>query len=421
MGQFEEAQSLATMMLSDSLEGSPRLDLLTLSGRSYELSHNLLKALKQYEEALTMCERHPELARWKGTILKNLGRVTREMRRTDSALDYYKQALSIAEEPGDIAAILNSIGYVWALQGRYRGASKYCRQALLIYKTLKNRDRDVGTTLATIGEVFRNQNHYAQAIDYYYQALPYFECANDLIWLARLYSRRGAVHRLQGNYELAIKDLETSLHYDIKEEQPWTLHVLGCVFWNERNWDMAEEKFRQSDVLACEMGDIRSRVNNLVGYAELYFDRYRWANSEQQDPRYLELIKEKAGELEVLLQQGYGFEHHHGRMKRALADAYFYEENYKLALENYKDAYTLLESRLGGYARLTSFEGEVDHLAARIMELATLGKSQLATAWCQDFRKHWENAELRMMQKDLLLSMCDICEMDIKLHDKGIL
>lgn len=417
-GRFAEAEAIATKMLSDELEKSHRLDLLTLSGRSYELSHNLLEALKQYEEALKMCEQDPELARWKGTVLKNLGRVTREMRRTDRALDYYKQALSIAEEPVDIAAILNSIGYVWAIQGRYRGAFKYCRQALLIYKALKNRDRDVGTTLATIGEVYRNQNHYAQAIDYYYQALPYFERANDLVWLARLYSRRGAVYRLQREYELARRDLRTSLGYNIKEEQPWAAHVLGCVFWNENNWDRAEEMFRQSDELAREVGDIRSQVNNLVGYAELYFDRYRWA---EKDPRYLEVVKEKSDELEVLLQQGYGFEHHHGRMKRALADTYFYEDNYDLAFENYKEAYTLLGSRLGGYARLTSFEGEVDWLTARIMELATLGESQLAMAWCQNFREHWGNAELRIMQKDLLLSMCDICEMDVKLRDKGIL
>lgn len=415
VGQFGEAQALATAMLSGDLKIEQRLDLLTLSGRSYELSHNWLKALEQYEAALKICESHPELARWKGTLLNNLGRVTREMRRTDEALSYYRQTLFIAEDQVQIAATLNSIGYVWSLQGRYRGAHQYCRKSLLIYKRLQ-RDRDIGTTLATIGEVFRNQKDYGKAIEYYDSALPYFKRANDLIWLARLYSRRGAVRRLQREYSDAVQDLETSLRYNIREEQPWTYHVLGCVFWNQKKWAEAEKEFQRSDTLAREIGDIRTQVNNLVGYAELYFDRWE----DLKDPADLERVKEKAEELETLLQQGYGFDHHYGRMKRALADVYFYQGHYDLAFENYKEAYTLLGSRQGGYGRHTDFEGEVRWLTERIMELATVGKASLAISWCQDFRRHWETVDIPMMHRELLLSMCDICEIDIKLRDKGI-
>lgn len=417
-GEFEAAQTLTMKLLADDLKNGQRLDLLSLSGRSYELSHNLFKALEQYQAALEMCERYSELSPWKSRILNNLGRVTREMALADQSLEYYQQALSIAEVPDHIAAALNNIGYVWALQGRYRGAHKYCRKALLIYENL-NQERNIGTTLATIGEVFRSQSAYAQAIDYYYQAYPYFQRANDLIWLARIYARRGAVHRLQTNYGLAIQDLEASIRCNIREEQPWAYHVWGCVYWNQKDWAAAEEKFRQSNELAHEVGDVRSQVNNLVGYAELYFDR--WADSQLKDNGYPEKIREKARQLEVLLEQGYGFYHHYGRIKRALADVYYYEARYDLAFENYKEAYTLLGSRLGGYARLTNFEGEVDWLSARIIELATLGQSDLAITWCQNFRTHWENAELQMMQRDLLLSMCDICEMDVKLRAKGVL
>jgi len=414
VGQFDEAQSLATEMLSGELQADHRLDLLTLSGRSYELSHDLPEALKQYEKALELCD-YSELARWKGTILSNLGRVTREMRRPDEAFAYYKEALFIAEDPAQIAAILNSMGYVWALQGRYRGALEYCSKALSIYKTLQQ-ERAIGTTLTTIGEVYRNQGHYEQAIDYYNQAQRYFERENDLIWLARLHSFRGAVYRLQSNFPKAEIDLRKSLSYNIKAVQPWTYHVLGCVYWNQQQWDAAEAQFRTSDQLAQEIHDIRSQVNNLVGYAELYFDR--WVAFDRKDPQYPAQIRLKAQGLEDLLKQGYGFEHHRGRMQRAMADVWFYERDYDNAFEAYKEALTLLGSRLGGYARLNDFQDEVNWLAGRILELATIGEPQRALTWCQTFREHWGNAKFQMMRQDLLLSMCDVCEIEIKLDFK---
>ncbi len=417
VGQFDEAQALATGMLSGELKTDHRLDLLTLSGRSYELSHDLFNALKQYEKALEICEHYPELARWKGTALSNLGRVTREMRRSDEAFAYYKEALFIAEDPAQIAAILNSMGYVWALQGRYRGALEYCNKALSIYKTLQQ-ERAIGTTLTTIGEVYRNQGHYEQAINYYNQARGYFERENDLIWLARLYSFRGAVYRLQSNFPKAEVDLRKSLSYNIKAVQPWTYHVLGCVYWNQQQWDAAEAQFRTSDQLAQEIHDIRSQVNNLVGYAELYFDR--WVAFDRKDPQYPAQIWLKAQELEDLLEQGYGFEHHRGRMQRTMADVWFYERDYDNAFEAYKEALTLLGSRLGGYARLNDFQDEVNWLAGRILELATIGEPQRALAWCQTFREHWGNAKFQMMRQDLLLSMCDVCEIEIKLELKKV-
>lgn len=417
VGQFDEAQALATGMLSGELKTDHRLDILTLSGRSYELSHDLFNALKQYEKALEICEHYPELARWKGTALSNLGRVTREMRRSDEAFAYYKEALFIAEDPAQIAAILNSMGYVWALQGRYRGALEYCNKALSIYKTLQQ-ERAIGTTLTTIGEVYRNQGHYEQAINYYNQARGYFERENDLIWLARLYSFRGAVYRLQSNFPKAEVDLRKSLSYNIKAVQPWTYHVLGCVYWNQKQWDAAEAQFRTSDQLAQEIHDIRSQVNNLVGYAELYFDR--WVAFDRKDPQYPAQIWLKAQELEDLLEQGYGFEHHRGRMQRTMADVWFYERDYDKAFEAYKEALTLLGSRLGGYARLNDFQDEVNWLAGRILELATIGEPQRALAWCQTFREHWGNAKFQMMRQDLLLSMCDVCEIEIKLELKKV-
>ena len=109
-------------------------------------------------------------------------------------------------------------------------------------------------------------------------------------------------------------------------------------------------------------------------------------------------------------------------MKRTLADVYYEEKSYDLAFEHYKEAYVLLGSRQGSYARLEdNFESLVDWLAGRIIELAILGLPQRAIAWCEGFREYWEQASLdTMMQRDLLLSMCDICEMDIKLREKGI-
>lgn len=415
VGQFDEAQTLATMLLNRELKIGQRLDMLTLSGRSYELANFLPEADRQYTKALEMCNQYVELTLWQGQMLSNLGRVTREMERIDDAFKYYKQALFIVERPEQIAAILNSMGYVWSLQGRHRGALEYCRKALSIYKNLEGQ-RAIGTTLTTIGEVYRNQGHYSQAIDQYNQAEQYFERENDLIWLARLRSYRGAVYRLQRKFPEAEQDLRESLRYNIKAIQPWTYHVLGCVYWNQDQWDATEAQFRTSDQLALEIHDVRTQVNNLVGYAELYFDR--WVDTIFKDSSYPSKIRAKAEELDNLLKQGYGFEHHRGRMLCVLADVFFFKKQYEQAFMYYKDAFTLLGSRLGGYARLREFKDEVDWLTARIIDLAEMGEPERALAWCQAFREHWQDESLHMMQADLLASMCDICEIEIKLKLK---
>jgi hypothetical protein len=100
-----------------------------------------------------------------------------------------------------------------------------------------------------------------------------------------------------------------------------------------------------------------------------------------------------------------------------LADLCFYEDQYDAAFENYKKAYELLSRRLGGYARLTDFQGEVDWLSERIMELADT-QPELAISWSQAFREYWESKKLIFKQSDLLISMCDVCEVSIRIRAK---
>jgi len=411
-GQYLQAKELITEVLAEqSSRPGQRLDMLTLLSNCNALLGNLLKATDQLEEALDICGEDPELARWEGKVLNTLGRVNRMLGRLWAASSYYERALHQVKDRTQIASILNDIGYVRSLQGHYRSALSYCEEALSVRKQLDLR-REIGASLSTIGEIYRNWGEYERAMKYYNDALNIFEPENDPLWLARLHSYRGAIYRLESKFDLAETELRHSIALNVRVEQPWAHHVLGCVFWNRGDLNEALRLFAISDGLAHKTHDVRSQVNNLVGSAEIYYTQ--WAALGQKNTGLSRQIKEKAKELKSLLDQGYDFPHHLGRMKRVLADLAFEAKRYDEALEIYAEAYASLGGRLGGYGRRT-FSDELDLLAQRIIRLAQEHPRE-AINWCQELRKRWVDESRPIMQRDTLVSMCDIRGVEIKLH-----
>ncbi len=408
LGEYDQARQMAIRLLRRGvLKADQRLDVLTRLANSQKLLGHHKEAAVAFEEALQICHLTPELRGWEGAMLNSLGLVYREMGQLDMALEYYTQALSITFDAAQMASALNNIGYVWALQGKYRSAAKYCEQALAIRQQY-HRQREIGMSYSTLGELYRNWGKYDEALQYYNIALDIFEAEHDLLWLARVRNYRGAICRLKEQYEQAAAELKQSIQYNIKIEQPWAYHALGCVYWNQGNLSEALNCFATSQTLAIEIHDIRSQVNNLVGSAEVYYDL--WLQSNREDAQLTRQIHEKAEALEALVGQGY--KHHTGRMQRVLADIAYDMSDYDRAFQLYKTAYAGLGSRSGGYGK-RKFSDELDLLAQKLIVLAQTNPQQVIR-WCKDFRRAWSDHEI--LRSDELLTMCDVCEVEARLR-----
>jgi tetratricopeptide (TPR) repeat protein len=413
-GEFDKALELGET-LSLNVPPEMQLDVLTKRGKSKMNSGKLPEAEKDFRESLKICETHPDLEQWKGTILNSLGLTLRIMGRHAGAAECYQKALSALKASKNLAktaAVLNNLGYVQSLDGRYSSAITYCMEALKIRDQLDD-EQDIGSSYCTIGEVYRNWGKYPEALEYYNKALKIFEPEDSLFWLARSYSYRGAVYRLLGDFDQAERDLNHSLEFDILIEKAWTKHVLGCVYQNRGQLDDAMKCFNESLDAATLTYDVRTQVNNMVSSAEIHYTK--WLNSGKKDETLVNEIAELDQKLRSLLSQGYDFPHHFGRMQKILGDVAFEQKRYENAREIYAEAFPALTLRTGGYGQKT-FLSELDGLSERIDALA-LENKELAIEWCGWLASKWADDSRPILRRDDLVSLCSVRMIELEMRN----
>jgi len=408
--KYEEARQILEDLLAEpEINREDQVTTYSTLANYYIQTGKLEEAIRTLKKAIDLCQGN-EPIKGKGKIYNTFGLVYRMMGKYKEALEYYQEALEQpAEEKKDIAATLNNVGYIHSLNGQYEIALRYCQRAL----EMRHKEEDIlgiGACYSTIGEIYRNWGRYDEAMRYYYDALAIFEPNHVTLWLAKIYSYQGAVYRLMGKLPEAEAALKRSIHLNIKNEQPWAYHVLGCVLWNSEKREEALKEFDKSYKMSVQIHDVRTQINNLVGAAEIYHEL--WGLGGNDDHSLTDQIRQKAEELERLLNEGYDFSHHHGRMLRVVGDMYFDQNNYDQARETYAQAYSLLGKRLGGYGRRT-FEDELRSLETRIRKLAQNPDTKdIALEWCGYFKWCWSDAQI--MQTSALVGMCNLLETEIK-------
>jgi tetratricopeptide (TPR) repeat protein len=135
--------------------------------------------------------------------IASLTRTSDEMRavnETASAVDAYKKALALGENP-EVATTLVNLGHVYDQQGNLPAAADAYEKALALgEKTLGPKNPEVATTLVNLGHVYDQQGNLPAAADAYNKALALWEetlgpnhpeVAVTLLNLARISSAQG--------------------------------------------------------------------------------------------------------------------------------------------------------------------------------------------------------------------------------------
>jgi tetratricopeptide (TPR) repeat protein len=127
------------------------------------------------------------------------------------SLDYYQQALLIAEELDDISAISECYGEMGTLfnnMGDYDLALEYQQKALSIARQMDDEDW-IAICNNQIGNVYKKKAFYTLALRNYIEALEYFERTSQLRRVAAIYQNIGDIYYAQ-------KDAEKALDYYTK-------------------------------------------------------------------------------------------------------------------------------------------------------------------------------------------------------------
>lgn len=234
--------------------------------------------------------------------------ITGQFGDAERELNMGLKILKRSESDTGIAATRFLLARLAIEQRRFPEARKLLKQIINAGNQIGNIELQ-GQTLVRLAELSLADRLYEMAIDYYRQALKFFEAGKNFNFASGLYrnigdiyfklgkldnaraayedglhmarasrSREaeadsltaiGIVHRVQGDYKRAVDVLDRALRIyrdgNLLKGQAQVLYELARVHEKGNELDIARELFEQGLVLARKVGDTKLIINNLLG------------------------------------------------------------------------------------------------------------------------------------------------------------
>jgi len=343
-----------------------------------------------YLQAWDICNKEGLQRSWLAVVENGLGLAYRSGGNWDGAAKHYRESVNACERFSSpshhLASALNNYGYVLGLRGGYEVAIALCEQALSLREDLKQW-RSVGSSYSTLGELYRYQQRYDCAFEYYTQALRIFEGQDDREWLAIVYQEWAIAKAYAGELGEAWASIQKARElcerYNI-QALSWALNRAGRIALFRSEYDQSERFLRQGIAEAEKAGDVWFLLATIVELMESRYARFQ----KKQDINIQELQKEfeeLAGRIEEYERARYGFRDLFGRTRRILGHVQYDLGHYDQALEYYREAYPLIASGYYGSHGLHKFPNELEELGRRVDTLAPAD----AIRWCDELRESW--------------------------------
>ncbi len=218
-------------------------------GIAYYSLGDARKAIEYYENALKIAQEIGDRSD-EGVWLGNLGIAYRDLGDVRKAIEYYENALKIAQEIRDKlgeSTEFGKLGNAYSSLGDVRKAIEYYENALKIAQEIEDRQGEC-TQFGNLGVAYNDLGEVGKAIEYYEKALKIAQEIEDKrtegIWIGNLgiaYHNLGDVGKAIDYYEKALKI--TQKIGDKKNEGMW-LNNLGTAFQNENKY---------KEALACHL------------------------------------------------------------------------------------------------------------------------------------------------------------------------
>jgi serine phosphatase RsbU (regulator of sigma subunit)/tetratricopeptide (TPR) repeat protein len=178
---------------------------LTL-GNIYYSEGNPKEALKNYEEAWRLNKSANTNTEFEGSVLSNIGSMFENMDQHDSALYYFRIAMSTFIKygmQGSIGATYDNLGTTWKAKGRPDSAIYYYRLGLSMNTKLNHAENVVGALLS-IGNFYRDQKNSDSALFYYNRCLTLSKKIKTRDYEKEVYFGMSKVYEDDKNFEQAV-------------------------------------------------------------------------------------------------------------------------------------------------------------------------------------------------------------------------
>ncbi|MDD3472120.1 MAG: tetratricopeptide repeat protein [Syntrophaceae bacterium] len=256
--------------------------------------HDLEKALKKYEEALTVFEK-AKSEKGQGTSLHSIGLVYKNLGQYNKALEYYEKSLAVKRKLGDTKGegiVLTAIGLVYGDTGQYVQALEYYKKSLAIRKNIGDVNGEA-TTLNNIGLVCYNLGQFTKALGYYEKSLELKKKVGDIKDQGAMLSNIGLVYNSLGQYTKAIeyhdKSLEISMKVGDIKGQGVSLNNLGAAYINLGKYAKALEYYEKSLASKKKLGDIKGEAITLNNMGLVYVKIGQHSRALQHFEKSLEI------------------------------------------------------------------------------------------------------------------------------------
>lgn len=210
------------------------------------------------------------------SILFVLGSMYSSQGRYLEAIDAYQESMAIGEKinAGEVseARTINNIGDIYRLQGDYANALALYEQALDVY--VRNHDRNgQANALNSIAIVYDYRGQYAEALDYYQQALALAEQLGRQSLQNSIQFNLGSFPGLTGDFQSVLDTyydvLEVERRLGRRAQEAIALHAIGSVYLSQAQLERAEQAYTESLAIARDIGVRSSEIVSLGGLGDV--------------------------------------------------------------------------------------------------------------------------------------------------------
>ncbi|BAZ06283.1 TPR domain protein [Calothrix sp. NIES-3974] len=233
------------------------------------------QARQKFQEALVIF-RQQNHQQGQMLCLATIGKIYGDFGDTQRAIEYYNQALPLAEATGERGwkgNILNNLGLIYSQLGEKQTALEYYHQALPVYRQVKDKDGE-GTTLSNFGLLYADLGDKERAITYYNQALPLFKAINKQTSVAVVLNNLGQAYSDLADFNKALEYFRQSLSLRRQVEdrvgEGTVLLNIGAIYLEQRQPQEALKSFETALPLFRQGGRKREEANILVGMGRVF-------------------------------------------------------------------------------------------------------------------------------------------------------
>ncbi|MHA2362617.1 MAG: tetratricopeptide repeat protein [Candidatus Hodarchaeales archaeon] len=218
----------------------------------------------------------------------------------DTALDFYKQSLTIRETLGNLQGIsdsLNNIGNIYDLKGELDTALNYYERSLTSREKIGNL-QDIASSLNNIGIIYRRKGHLDKALDFYNKSLKLREKLKLPQDIALSLNSIGIVYKLKGELETGLVFYKRSLAINEEIGNPhnitMSLNNIGEIYRIKGELDIALNYHKRSLELRKKLENQQMIADSLNNIGEIYSDLGELNKALNYHKKSLEL-REKNG------------------------------------------------------------------------------------------------------------------------------